>query len=162
MHYIQYTWRTGSKQAAPALIVDTYYKEMRNHYIKSLLLIFTFALGILFPFSEWVSYPALFIGIMLSFLTGLSIPFVLLLNLGMGTYNIQPPKWTDEINNMKNPLIFVRFTEYFAYSWGLGLMIGGLILHQTANTFGICLLAAGLGMKSGIFLLLKTHGLNRG
>ncbi|WPP52995.1 hypothetical protein [Catalinimonas niigatensis] len=128
---------------------------MKNHYIRSLILITIFVLGIFFPISDWMTYPVLLVGIVISFLTGLSTPFLFLLNLGMGSYDIHPPRWTDSITNMRKPLIFVQYVEYFTYAWGIGLMIGELNQNQSANLFGICLIMGGLGIKSGMLLLLK-------
>lgn len=128
---------------------------MKNHYVRSSILITIFVFGIVFPISEWKSVLVLVIGIVPSFLIGLSVPFLFQLNLGMGSYIIQSPKWTDNITNIKNPLIFVQFLGYFLSSWGIGLIIGELQQNQSASLLGICLIIASLGIKSGIYLLLN-------
>ena len=130
---------------------------MKNYYIRSLILIAIFVLGVLFPISEWKPFLVLVMGIVPSFLIGLSVPFLSLLNLGMGSYVVRPPKWTDRLSNIKNPLTFVQFVEYFLYSWGVGLMMGELYQSQSASLLGLCLIAAGLGIKSGTNLLLKRY-----
>lgn len=73
----------------------------------------------------------------------------------MGNYTIQRPKWTDDITDIKNPLIFVQFLEYFFASWGVGLIIRELQQSQSPNLLEVCLIFGGLGIRNGIFLLLN-------
>ena len=66
----------------------------------------------------------------------------------------EKPKWSDKFS-INKPLVFTQFLAFLIFSIGFGGLIGNFINTRTINFIGFIILIFGIGIYSGIFLLLK-------
>ena len=133
---------------------------MKIKSIKISILITFFTLGMAFPIGSAKSFIASVIAILICYLGGMWYPFIAQYDFALGRYIVHKPKWSDKLVLIK-PLTIAHLIAYLLLSCGAGLMIGELIQTQTANFIGLCLVASGYGVISGIDWAVKISGWNK-
>lgn len=85
----------------------------------------------------------------------ITIPFITKINAAIFGQVIERPTWNDNPLTLKRPLSFFHFGAFFLLTSGLSIIIGTLIKYQQLNQFGLTAISFGIGILSGIKLLLK-------
>jgi hypothetical protein len=85
----------------------------------------------------------------------LIIPLGSKLNGIFYNFQIAKPFWNENPYNVKNPLVFFDFCSVFFLLAGVSRLLSVWIYHHSLDFGGPLLLAAGLGVRTGISLSLK-------
>jgi len=94
--------------------------------------------------------------ILMPFIFGsIAIPFIVKLNQIILRREIIKPTWNDNPLTLKRPLIPIQFWSYFFLTAGTSTLLGSGIKFHAINFFGLFLISFGLGILTGIWVILK-------
>lgn len=128
---------------------------MKINYLKNIILIIVFVLGIFFPLGGPGSVLGTILVFIGSFIVGMCYPFIVQLDLRLNYYIIEDPKWSHPID-YKKPLTFAQFVGYLLIFCGGGVLLGELIQTFSINIVAISLISIGFGVIVNIPTAVKN------
>lgn len=128
---------------------------MTTGKIKTLIVLLVLILTAIFPLGEVQSLHRTLISVGIAFVWGVIFPQFPYYNTLFETIINKKPRWSDKFD-LKYPLSYIQFFAFFILATGAGNILGGLFKGQYFNYFGVILLALGMSVLIGMYLIPNT------